>query len=84
MIPYISCNSRHLFLFCFSCLDVFEIKKEFRAFLDDNDIEFVQRDVGFNQEPFVVMSEESVSEVLKFILNPANQPTLLLCRDGKV
>jgi hypothetical protein len=67
-----------------SCLDIFEIKKEFKDFLDENNIELKQKDVGFNQQPFLVMNEESVFEVLEFLLNPANQPTLLFCRDGKV
>ena len=30
------------------------------------------------------MNEGRVSEVLTFLLDPVNQPTLLFCRDGKV
>ena len=69
---------------CYRCLDIFEVKPEFREFLSENKINFVQCDVGFNQEPFLVMSDEKVCEVLRFLLNPDNQPTLLFCRDGKV
>ena len=67
-----------------SCLDVFNIKPEFQEFLNENNIYFQQIDVGFNQEPFLVMNEEKVQEVLAFALNPVNQPILLLCKDGKV
>jgi hypothetical protein len=71
-------------MICNSCLDKFEVKEEFKDFLSENNIEFIQKDVGFNQEPFVVMDDLIVYEVLAFLLNPANQPALLLCRDGKV
>ena len=68
----------------YRCLDSFELKDEFREFLKDNTIEFKHIDVGFNQEPFLVMNEDKVQEVLSFVLNPDNQPVMVLCKDGKV
>ena len=81
--PHLHVDIMHDLLLC-SCLDTFEVKQEFRDFLEENKISFVQRDVGFNQEPFVVMSEQRVAEVLRLVMDPANQPVLLLCKDGKV
>ncbi len=50
------------------CVDGCEIKTEFKEFCDINEIQLISRDVGHNQEPFVMMNEEIISEIIEITL----------------
>jgi hypothetical protein len=49
------------------CVDG-EIKAELKEFCQQNEILLVQKDVGHNQEPFVVMDSEIMNGVLRICL----------------
>mmetsp|Transcript_25030 Transcript_25030/g.36950 ORF Transcript_25030/g.36950 Transcript_25030/m.36950 type:complete len:163 (+) Transcript_25030:32-520(+) len=66
------------------CVDKCDIRKEFREFCVRNDIVLIERDVGFNQEPFIVMSQPVVQDVINVALDPKYQPCLIFCGNGKL
>lgn len=50
------------------CVDGCDIKPELKEFCLASEILLVERDVGHNQEPFVVMSTEVMNDVLRICL----------------
>ncbi|EGV60705.1 tyrosine-protein phosphatase siw14 [Yamadazyma tenuis] len=52
-------------------------------FLKNQDIKLFQLGLSGNKEPFVVISHELITEALKIVLDPANQPILIHCNRGK-
>jgi hypothetical protein len=52
----------------FVCVDGCEVKAELKEFCQENEILLVERNVGHNQEPFVVMSSEVMNDVLRICL----------------
>jgi protein tyrosine/serine phosphatase len=66
------------------CLDGCDIRPEFREFCQSRGILLLEKNVGFNQEPFVVMSDTIVREVLALCMKMENRPCLLFCSNGRV
>ena len=66
------------------CLTPSELKKELRDYCEKNSITIFEANVGYNQEPFVLMSESAVSEAIHFALDLAQRPSLIFCTSGKV
>lgn len=66
------------------CLSPNELKQELRDFCELHNIELIEKNVGYNQEPFIFMHSEVVEEVLSFISNPSNQPVMVFCVNGKL
>lgn len=66
------------------CLTPSELKKELRDYCEKNSITIFEANVGYNQEPFIVMSESAVSEAIHIALDHAQRPSLIFCTTGKV
>lgn len=66
------------------CLQPNDLKPELEEFCAQNSIILIKCDIKYNQDPFVVMSDEAMTTVMDFANNPENQPTLLFCTTGKV
>lgn len=54
-----------------------------RQFVEEEGIKLFQLGLSGNKEPFVVISHDLVTEALKIVLDPANQPILIHCNRGK-
>ncbi|VEU21110.1 DEKNAAC102058 [Brettanomyces naardenensis] len=65
------------------CLIPEEYPPENREFDERNGIKFFQVGLSGNKEPFVKIKPELVTEALKIIADPANQPILIHCNRGK-
>ncbi|KAJ8097017.1 tyrosine phosphatase family-domain-containing protein [Lipomyces tetrasporus] len=52
-------------------------------FMKENNIKFFQVGMSGNKEPFVNVSDETISTALKIAINPANHPILIHCNRGK-
>ncbi|KAK9323554.1 tyrosine phosphatase family-domain-containing protein [Lipomyces orientalis] len=52
-------------------------------FMRENNIQFFQVGMSGNKEPFVNVSDETISTALKIAINPANHPILIHCNRGK-
>ncbi|KAK9245965.1 tyrosine phosphatase family-domain-containing protein [Lipomyces tetrasporus] len=52
-------------------------------FMKENNIQFFQVGMSGNKEPFVNVSDETISTALKVAINPANHPILIHCNRGK-
>ncbi|QPG75460.1 tyrosine-protein phosphatase siw14 [Brettanomyces nanus] len=65
------------------CLIPEEYPPENLEFNKVNGIRFFQVGLSGNKEPFVKIKPELVTEALKIITNPANQPILIHCNRGK-
>jgi hypothetical protein len=50
------------------CVDGCEVKTELKEFCAENEIALVEKNVGHNQEPFVLMSTDIVQEVVDLCL----------------
>lgn len=74
---------RRLKLKSILCLIPEEYPPEHREFLESQNIRLFQLGLSGNKEPFVVISHELITEALKIVLNPANQPILIHCNRGK-
>lgn len=66
------------------CLHSSDITHELRAFANKNNIKIYEYNIGFNQEPYLVMSESIVNDAITSIIDPHNQPVLVFCTTGKV
>ncbi len=60
-----------------------DIRAELRDYCKANDIILLEYDVGYNQEPFLSMSEAKVRNAVECALDPANHPTLIFDTNGK-
>ena len=78
-LPYIESLSIKTMI----CLQPSDIKKELRDFCALNNICLIEKNVGFNQEPFLCMNEAVVLEVIQFASDRKNQPSLIFCTNGK-
>jgi tyrosine-protein phosphatase SIW14 len=61
-----------------------DIRSELEDFCANNSIKLYKFDLKHNQDPFLVMSEETMRMVLNTVEDPANQPLLIFCTGGKV
>jgi tyrosine-protein phosphatase SIW14 len=52
--------------------------------MKENNIQFFQVGMSGNKEPFVNVSDDTISTALKIAINPANHPLLIHCNRGKV
>ncbi|KAK9339678.1 hypothetical protein LIPSTDRAFT_75155 [Lipomyces starkeyi NRRL Y-11557] len=52
-------------------------------FMKENNIQFFQVGMSGNKEPFVNVSDDTISTALKIAINPANHPLLIHCNRGK-
>ena len=51
------------------CCDNCEITNDLKEFCRNYQIQLLERNVGFNQEPFVVMNEEIIREIIEISLS---------------
>lgn len=65
------------------CLIPEDYPEEHMEFLQSQNIKLFQLGLSGNKEPFVVISHELITEALKIVLNPENQPILIHCNRGK-
>lgn len=65
------------------CLIPEEYPKENIEFNANHGIKFFQVGLSGNKEPFVKIKPELVTEALKIMVDPANQPILIHCNRGK-
>lgn len=61
-----------------------DVRPELESYCSENSITLFKCDIRYNQDPFVVMSNDAMSAVLDFVLNPENQPVLMFCTSGKI
>lgn len=61
-----------------------DVRPELEEYCALNSINLFKCDIKFNQDPFVVMSDEAMNTVISFIQDPANQPVLVFCSSGKI
>lgn len=54
-----------------------------QKFLEDQGIKLFQLGMSGNKEPFVKISSELITEAIKIVINPENQPILIHCNRGK-
>lgn len=66
------------------CLNPFDLRLDLKEYLDSKSISLFAVDIRINQEPFLVISESLVREIIQFALDIKNQPTLIFCTNGKV
>ena len=59
------------------CLNPSDLKSDLRDFCRESNISLFEKNVGFNQEPFVWMNAEAVEEVLRTMADPNNSPCLV-------
>lgn len=74
---------RRLKLKSILCLIPEEYPDIHRQFLQEEGIGLFQLGLSGNKEPFVVISHDLITEALKIVLNPENQPILIHCNRGK-
>lgn len=65
------------------CLIPEEYPIENTKFNESNGIKFYQIGLSGNKEPFVKIKPELVTEAIKILISPENQPILLHCNRGK-
>ncbi|KAL7664501.1 Tyrosine-protein phosphatase domain-containing protein [[Candida] zeylanoides] len=65
------------------CLIPEEYPELHRRFLQEQGIKLFQLGMSGNKEPFVKISGELITEAIKIVINPANQPILIHCNRGK-
>lgn len=65
------------------CLCPNELKTDVREFASANSINLVEFNIGFNQEPFMSMVEDSVQNAIEFISDNFNHPVLVFCVTGQ-
>lgn len=65
------------------CLIPEEYPKTHEEFFEKEGIKLFQMGMSGNKEPFVKISSDLVTEALKIVMNPDNQPILIHCNRGK-
>ena len=66
------------------CLSPSDLKSDLLGYVAVAGINLLKYDIKHNQDPFLVMDEKSISEILDFCTNENNQPVLIFCTTGKV
>ena len=66
------------------CLNPSDIRQELRNYAESRSISLVECNVGCNQEPFLSMSVEAMSDAVTFISDASNHPVLVFCTNGKL
>ena len=61
-----------------------DIRSDLREYCGKSGINIVEADIGLNQEPFLVMSEEVVNTLLDVLMDTRNHPTMILCNNGRL
>ncbi|KAF3986084.1 hypothetical protein FT663_04501 [Candidozyma haemuli var. vulneris] len=65
------------------CLIPEEYPKSHEEFFEEEGIQLFHLGMAGNKEPFVIISSELITEAIKIVINPANQPILIHCNRGK-
>lgn len=65
------------------CLIPEDYPQEHIEFLERENIKLFQLGMSGNKEPFVKIPHDLVTEAIKIVLDPANQPILIHCNRGK-
>ncbi|PSK36302.1 hypothetical protein C7M61_004126 [Candidozyma pseudohaemuli] len=65
------------------CLIPEEYPKSHEDFFEEEGIQLFHLGMAGNKEPFVIISSELITEAIKIVINPANQPILIHCNRGK-
>lgn len=65
------------------CLIPEEYPKTHEEFFEKEGIKLFQMGMSGNKEPFVKISSDLITEAVKIVMNPENQPILIHCNRGK-
>ncbi|KAG5420598.1 SIW14 [Candida metapsilosis] len=65
------------------CLIPEEYPELQKKFFEDNDVKLFQLGMSGNKEPFVKISPDLITQAVKIVLDPENQPILIHCNRGK-
>lgn len=65
------------------CLIPEEYPQSHEEFFESEGIQLFHLGMAGNKEPFVIISSDLITEAIKIVLNPANQPILIHCNRGK-
>lgn len=65
------------------CLIPEEYPKSHEEFFEKEGIQLFQLGMSGNKEPFVKISADLITEAMKIVIDPANQPILIHCNRGK-
>lgn len=65
------------------CLIPEEYPSSQEEFFKKEGIQLFHLGMAGNKEPFVIISSELITEAIKIVINPANQPILIHCNRGK-
>ena len=65
------------------CLIPEEYPELQQKFFEDNDVKLFQLGMSGNKEPFVKISPDLITQAVKIVLDPENQPILIHCNRGK-
>lgn len=65
------------------CLIPEEYPSSQEEFFRKEGIQLFHLGMAGNKEPFVIISSELITEAIKIVINPANQPILIHCNRGK-
>lgn len=66
------------------CLSPGDVRSELEQFCANESILIHKFDLKHNQDPFLVMSDETMSNILQVVSNPENHPLLIFCTAGKI
>lgn len=66
------------------CLMPHDLRQELRDYAAQRGIQLRCCPVQHNQDPFLVMSDQNISNIVHFISQPQHQPVLIFCTNGKV
>lgn len=66
------------------CLCPGDLKQEIQQYAASQNIRFLSFDIRVNQEPFISMDADQVSQAVEALSNLENHPVLLFCLNGKV
>jgi tyrosine-protein phosphatase SIW14 len=66
------------------CLTPNDLRSDFREYCQTLSINLMEFDIRHNQEPFLVMSEDTMESILDAISCKENQPVMVFCTSGKV
>lgn len=66
------------------CLSPGDVRPELEQFCTKESISIHKFDLKHNQDPFLVMSDETMSAILDVVKRPENHPLLIFCTAGKI
>ena len=61
-----------------------DIKFELRDYCYTKNVEIIETDIGLNQEPFLIMSEPLINQIVNITKDQTKYPILIFCNNGKL